>query len=106
MRNKVRKDGDEQFLTAAHCARDSQNTWYHAGYTAGSLGVEQQSLFTSGYDAVRIGLPDSQATSAMYNDGYVAGWQWPSIGMFMRQNQAMSNTISFTQVTDDWHCWT
>jgi hypothetical protein len=41
----------------------------------------------------------------MYGDGYVVGWAWPSLGTVLIQNQAVSNTISFTEVLDDWTCW-
>lgn len=101
---QVSKNGDEQFLTAAHCALDGSNNWYHQGY--GFLGSEVQSLWSSGYDAVRIGFPDAQATAWMYRDGYVVGWSWPTVGDVVIQNQAMSDTIYFTEITDDWHCWT
>lgn len=100
---QVSKNGDEQFLTAAHCALDGSNNWYHQGY--GFLGSEVQSLWSSGYDAVRIGFPDAQATAWMYRDGYVVGWSWPAVGDVVIQNQAMSDTLYFTEVTDDWHCW-
>jgi hypothetical protein len=100
---QVVKNGDEQFLTAAHCALSGSNNWYHKGY--GFIGSEVQSLFSSGYDAVRIGLPDAQKTNWMYGDGYVVGWTWPAVGDVLIQNQAVSNTISFTEVLDDWLCW-
>ncbi|MGH2454824.1 MAG: hypothetical protein ACRDHD_00990 [Candidatus Limnocylindria bacterium] len=100
---QVLKNGDEQFLTAAHCALSGSNQWYHKGY--GFLGWEVQSLWSGGYDAVRIGLPDAQKTNWMYGDGYVVGWTWPSVGAVLIQNQAVSNTLSFTEVLDDWTCW-
>lgn len=100
---QVIKSGDKQFLTAAHCALSGSQYWYHKGY--GFLGSVQQSLFTSGFDAVRIGLPDSQATSNMYGDGYIVGWAWPTLGSIVWQNQAYSNRIDPTQVLDDYLCW-
>lgn len=101
---QVSKSGDKQFLTAAHCALYGSQNWYHKGY--GFLGSVQQSLFSSGFDAVRIGLPDSQATPNMYGDGYIVGWAWPTLGSIVWQNQAYSNSIDPTQVLDDYLCWT
>lgn len=100
---QIIKNGDIQFLTAAHCATSGSNNWYHKGY--GYLGNEQQSLWSSGYDAVRIGFPDSQKTNWMYDDGYVVGWSWPSVGEVVIQNEAMSDSVNFTEILDDWTCW-
>ena len=41
-------------LPLGHCALSGSNNWYHAGW--GLLGTEAQSLFSSGYDAIRIGF--------------------------------------------------
>lgn len=101
---QVVKNGLVDFLTAGHCALSGSNNWYHGGW--GLLGTEAQSLFSSGYDAIRIGFPDSQRTNLMYGGGWVVGWAWPSVGMVLYQNQAISNTIKLTKVLDDWRCWT
>ena len=93
---------DEQWLTAAHCALSGSNSWYHQGF--GLLGTEQQTLWSTGFDAIRIQMPDTQASNQMYADGPVRGWAWPFMGMGLWQNQGFSGNDP-TYVTDDYACW-
>lgn len=61
----ITKNGDEQFLTAGHCGYSGSNNWYHQSY--GLIGSEQATLYVpNGKDAMRVQMPDSQASRLLY----------------------------------------
>ena len=60
----VKVGSDEQFVTAGHCGWSGSNSWYTGGY--GYMGGEQFSTYGSGYDGMRVQMPDSQASSKPY----------------------------------------
>jgi hypothetical protein len=72
---------NEQFMTAGHCGQAGSSNWYHRGYgTTGFVGSEKANLLYSGYDAMRIEMPDSQASNMMYYAYRIDGWEYPISG--------------------------
>lgn len=93
---------DEQFVTSGHCGiRDPENDWNHS-VNYGFVGNEIANLIgEDGYDIMRVGLLDSQATTLIYGQsGTMTGWAAPSAGMAIKVSLGWgSNTVKTGTVT-------
>lgn len=99
---------DEQFVTSGHCGlRDPENDWNHS-VNYGFVGNEIGNLIgPGGYDIMRVGLLDSQATTLIYDQaGTMTGWAAPSVGMAISVSLGwgsnMKKTGTVTAATTSW----
>lgn len=64
----IRRSTDEQFVTTGHCSHGTlSNNWYHSGY--GFIGSVLASSYVNGVDAMRVQMPDSQASRCIVGEG-------------------------------------
>jgi hypothetical protein len=101
----IRVGTDEQFVTAGHCDTSGTSSWYHAGY--GWIGTRTATQFYQwGRDAMRVQMPDSQASDDIYGDSpNIVGAGNPVTGMAICASFGYSNVIDCGTVSNAWIHW-
>lgn len=107
--------GQIDWITAGHCGYTaSGNCWYHEGYAGPNgrrIGCEINNRCLSGFDYMRVGMFDNQATEFPYGTGSQISPSWLSDeanwqGALMRASRGKSDDIANGTVTVSYTSWT